>query len=77
MNIRKKELETEFYELKCSMGDTTGTYPYGDWKLSEYLETIAAGEISDFDIKEYHAKRNEIRARINEIEELLETMTDD
>ena len=43
----------------------------GDWKLMKIQEFALLGKESPYNAEELHAKRQEARARINEIEKIL------
>lgn len=73
MTIEEKEqLEAE---LRCLQSDIKYHSEYGDYKITKCKEYELLGLDCPYSkevLEDYHAKRNEMRERINEIESLLE-----
>ena len=65
-----EEIELYEAELRCLCTDLVYG-EYGDWKISKYYEYILSGLDSPYDIAELHEKRQAMRDRINELEELI------
>ena len=64
--------QKELYEaeLRCLYTDLVYG-EYGDWKISKYYGYILSGLEAPYDIEELHTKRQAMRDRINELEELI------
>ena len=65
-----EEIELYEAELRCLYTDLAHG-EYGDWKISKYYEYILFGLEAPYDIEELHTKRQAMRDRINELEELI------
>ena len=64
------EIELYEAELRCLYTDLVYG-EYGDWKISKYYEYILSDLEAPYDIAELHEKRQAMRDRINELEELI------
>ena len=65
-----EQIELYEAELRCLYTDLAYG-EYGDWKISKYYEYILSGLEAPYDITELHEKRQVMRDRINELEELI------
>ena len=64
------EIELYEAELRCLYTDLVYG-EYGDWKIAKYYEYFLSGLEAPYNIKELHKKRQAMRDRINELEELI------
>lgn len=71
---KKAELEQEIRNLESQLSSNASDI--GDWKVAKCMEYQAAGLDMPYDFDELHAKRQEIRDRINEIQEELKDIED-
>lgn len=72
MNEEKlKQIEDIQAELRCLHSDLQFSGEFGDWKIAKIYEYTLTGKESPYDINELSAKRQEVRNRINELEEQL------
>ena len=71
MNEREK-LEQEIRNLTADLQSPISDI--GDWKIIKCNEYRMKGEPCPYNIDELHAKREAVRARINEIQEQLKNI---
>ncbi len=74
--MTQEEFENLNAELRCLQSDIKYHAEYGDYKITKCKEYELLGLDCPYSkevLEEYHAKRNEMRDRINEINELLES----
>ena len=68
----KTKIYQQIVDLKSQL--TSHESPIGDWKGIKQREFVDLGltpQYSEEDMKEYHKKRQAVRAKINELEELI------
>ena len=69
-NKHKEDLLAEERELESALLNGE----YGDWKVAKYYEYILLGLPAPYNMAPIHAKRQEMRDRINEIREELKSL---
>lgn len=68
---QRESYEQEIRNLQCDL--TSSTSPIGDWKLAKAQEYAMFKREIPYDMADYHSKREAVRARINELQSLLES----
>ena len=71
---KQKQIEDIQAELRCLHSDLQFSNEFGDWKIAKIYEYTLVGKEPPYDIEELSTKRQEVRNRINELEEQLKEL---
>ena len=71
---KQKQIEDIQAELRCLHSDLQFSNEFGDWKIAKIYEYTLFGKEPPYDIEELSTKRQEVRNRINELEEQLKEL---
>lgn len=73
--MEREQIEAELRVLYSSLSASSSQY--GDWKHIKYSEYVQQGKqppYSELEMNDYYAERENIRARINELQEQIKEL---